>query len=630
MGLTFLAQVGMPLSFWWEAFDTAVYTLNRLPTVLLNDHSPYFLAFNRIPHYADLKPLHTGSSSVTASLPCVPAVFQSRQSVPQPPSLSTPPSAVDVPPIVLAALADPKWDTAIQAEFDVLLRNKTWSLVPSSKGMNVVGCKWIFRVKYKADGSIERYKARLVAKGFHQTPGLNFTETFSPVVKSSTIRIILALAISSSWDSQHIDVNNGFLNGDLQEAVYMSQPEGFIHPSQSSLVCHLHKSLYGLKQAPKAWYDKLKMALQQWGFINSKSDSSLFYFKSSTATLFVLIYVDDILVTGSDSTLISLVIRDLNVQFYLKSLGSLQYFLGFEAYQNVYGLTLTQTKYAWDLLVKTKMTDSKSCSTPLSPNCKLSAFEGSPFDDATLYRSTVGALQYLTLTRPDLSFSVNKLSQFLAAPTQVHWQAVKRVLRYIRSTLQCGLQFTPSSSLTFEGFANADWASNPDDRRSTGGYCLYLGGNLICWSLRKQRVVARSSTEAEYRSLASAATNVVWVQSLLAEIQVNLSAVPLLWCDNISANSLAHNPVFHARTKHIEIDIHFLRDLIAEGRLEIRYVSTAAQTADIFTKSLPISRFLLLCTKLIVDRSQLRLRGSIDDVADDQSSKLRFKLVDLN
>ena len=235
------------------------------------------------------------------------------------------------------------------------------------------------------------------------------------------------------------------------------------------------------------------------------------------------------------------------------------------------------------------------------------------FSHPSLYRSTIGALQYLTLTRPDLAFSVNKLSQFLHAHTVAHWGACKRILRYIKGTLTRGLTFTPTQFLTLEGYAVADWASNLDYRKSVSGICVFLGGNLITWSSKKQHVLARSNTEAEYRALATAATGLVWVQNLLTDIGISLHPQPsILWSDNFSAQALAKNPVYHARTKHIELDVHFIRNLISDHKLEVRYIPTAEQPADLLTKALSSDRCQFLCHKLTMAEPLLRLRGPVE------------------
>ena len=485
--------------------------------------------------------------------------------------------------------------------------------------MNIVGYKWVFRIKRKVDGTIDRYKARLVTKGFHQQPGVDFCETYSPVVKPTTICTILSIAISFGWTIRQLDVQNSFLHGFLSKDVYMAQPPGFIHPSYPHHVCKLQKALYGLKQAPRAWFSRLSNKLFELGFMGSKSDSSLFIYKSTNLIIYVLLYVDDIIVTGSDSHAIHRLINYLQLDFAIKDLGPLHFFLGIEAVLVPNGLFLTQRRYIMDLLSCTKMTHAKPISSPMSSAHALFAFHGDSLPDPTESRSTVGALQYLSLTRPDISFAVNKVCQFMHRPTNIHWQAVKCILRYLKHTISHGLLFTKSTSSLLEAYSDADWAGCPDDRKSTGGYCVFLGSNLISWSSHKQPTVSRSSTESEYHSLATTTAELLWLQSLLRELGFFLPRPPVLWCDNIGATYLTANPAFHARTKHIEIDFHFVRDRVATRCLTVRYHSTKDQVANIFTKPLISHRFELLHDKLNVHSTPFHLWGRIGTVGEDNA-----------
>ena len=258
------------------------------------------------------------------------------------------------------------------------------------------------------------------------------------------------------------------------------------------------------------------------------------------------------------------------------------------------------------------MAATKSCSTPMCLSNNLSLSDSEPFSQPSVYRSTIGALQYLTLTRPDLAFCVNKLSQFLQTPTIAQWNACKRILRYFKGTLSHGLLFKPASLFTLEGYSDSDWATNIDERKSISGICVFLGGNLITWSSRKQKAATRSSTEAEYRALSSAATDLMWVQHLLTEIGISISQPLVLWSDNLGAQDVACNPVYHARTKHIELDVHFIQNLISEHKLEVRYVPTESQTVDVLTKPLSLDRFRLLCSKLTMCAPMLSLRGHVE------------------
>ena len=519
------------------------------------------------------------------------------------------------PKCLTEALNTEHWKLAMQDEFLALQRNNTWSLVPLPTDRQPIGCKWVFKVKENPDGSVHKYKARLVAKGFHQVAGFDFTETFSPVVKHTSIRVILTIALSYGWSIRQIDVNNALLNGDLHEEVYMAQPPGFEDPQHPHLVCRLHKSLYGLKQAPRAWFEKLQTALIQFGFVSSKSDQSLFYRVTNDHSTFVLVYVDDILVTGSNKQEIEGLITQISTCFALKDLGHLNYFLGIQVQATDQGFCLSQTKYIKDLLTKAKMHDAKSCSTPMTSGLKLTSFGSDPVSDAQLYRSVVGALQYVTITRPEISFSVNKVCQFMHNPLESHWKAVKRILRYLSGTLYHGLHLRKSSHLNITAFCDADWGSDPDDRKSTSGFCVYLGSNLVAWCSKKQSTVSRSSTEAEYRSLANVVAEVTWLQSLLGEIKIGMTRAPEVWCDNLSTVQMAANPILHARTKHIELDLYFVRDKVVRRQIQVKHIPANEQVADVLTKAVSSSLFPTWRTKLTVeDSSTISLSGGVKAV----------------
>jgi len=506
------------------------------------------------------------------------------------------------PKNVKQALANPQWKAAMQEEFTAFQKNHTWSLVSLPPNRKAIGCKWVFRVKENSDGTINRYKARLVAKGFHQIHGFDFTETFSPVVKPINIRLILTLAVSYKWPIQQLDINNAFLNGVLEEEVYMEQPQGF-ESGDSHLVCKLHKALYGLKQAPRQWFDRLNTTLTQFGFQASKCDSSLFTYAKQKQVVYLLVYVDDIIITGSSSSLITSLISQSHVVFSLKQLGQLHYFLGIEVqHLSDHTLLLTQTKYIKDLLSKTNMLACNSINTPIMSSCKLSKHGSDTFHDVSLYRSVVGSLQHATITRPEIAYAVNKVCQFMSQPLESHWVAVKRILRYLKGTLHYGLKLFPAPThkpLSLQLFCDADWAADPDDRRSTSGAAIFFGPNVISWWSRKQPVVARSSTEAEYRALAQATADALWVQTLLKELTIPFSS-PVIFCDNQSAVLLAHNPILHARTKHMEIDLFFVREKVMAKQLSVIHISGTDQWADILTKPVSTTKFLLMRSKLNV------------------------------
>ncbi|XP_041009156.1 uncharacterized mitochondrial protein AtMg00810-like [Juglans microcarpa x Juglans regia] len=389
----------------------------------------------------------------------------------------------------------------------------------------------------------------------------------------------------------------------------MKQPLGFVNTDFPLHVCKLNKSIYSLKQAPRAWFAKLSDGLLTLGFRCSSADSSLFIFRIGSDCIYLLIYVDDILVTGSSSLLISQFIASLSKYFPVKDLGLLHYFLGIEVHRTSSGLFLSQTKYITDLLKRTNMHNCKAVSTPMSSSEKLTVLDGCTYEDPQWYRSVVGSLQYLAFTRLDISFAVNRVCQFMHNPRLPHWSAVKRILRYLNNTRQLGLSFSSSSSIKLTAFSDADWAGCPDDRRSTGGFCIYLGNHLISWGSKKQPTIARSSTEAEYKSVANTTFEILWLQSLLKELGVGLSDPPTLWCDNIGATYLSMNLVLHSRTKHVELDYHFIRERVAAKALHVAFVSSKDQVADIFTKPLSTTRFTLLRSSLTLAQVPLESRG---------------------
>jgi hypothetical protein len=485
-------------------------------------------------------------------------------------------------------------------EHQALIDNGTWSLVPRPPQANIVTGKWIFRQKFHSDGSLARYKARWVVRGFSKRPGIDYDETFSPVVKPATIRLVLHIAVSSSWPIRQLDVKNAFLHGNLDEVVYCQQPPGFVDPSRPDHVCRLHKSLYGLKQAPRAWYQRFATYLATMGFTASKTDTSLFVLRSGSDTAYLLLYVDDIIVTASSTVFLRRLLERLHSEFAMTDLGDLHFFLGIAVSRSSTGLFLSQRQYAADLLQRAGMVDCHSSPTPVDTQAKLSDHDGALLPDATEYRSLAGALQYLTLTRPDISYAVQQICLHMHAPRQPHLALIKRVLRYLRGTMDFGLHLRASTSSDLTAYSDADWAGCPDTRRSTSGYCVYYGDSLISWSSKRQTTVSRSSAEAEYRAVAHVVAECCWIRQLLQELHRPLRSATVVFCDNVSAIYMSTNPVQHRRTKHIEIDIHFVREKVSLGEVRVLHVPSALQFADIMTKGLPSSLFLDFRSSLCV------------------------------
>ncbi|CAH9071119.1 unnamed protein product [Cuscuta europaea] len=485
------------------------------------------------------------------------------------------------------ALRDPNWKSAMISEFTALINNKTWELVPRPPNANVIRCMWLFKHKYRSDGSLERHKARLVVNGRSQRPGIDCDDTFSPVVKPATIRTVLSIALSHNWPLHQLDVNNAFLHGFLDETVYMHQPPGFKDSSRPSHVCLLKKSLYGLKQAPRAWYHRFASHAAKLGFHHSKVDHSLFIYHNNGDTAYLLLYVDDIVLTASTPTLLRNLISQLGAEFSLKDLGPLSFFLGIAVTRQSGRLVLSQQKYASKILHRAGMASCNSTSTPVDTRAKLSADDGPPVPDPTLYRSLAGALQYLTFTRPDISYAVQQVCLHMHDPRTSHFDALKRILRYVKGTMSYNLHLRPTATTSLVAYSDADWGGCPDTRRSTSGYCVFMGDNLISWSSKRQTTISRSSAEAEYRGVANVVAELCWLRNLLTELRHPISKASLVYCDNVSAIYMSQNPVQHQRTKHIEMDIHFVRERVALGHVRILHVPSRFQYADVFTKGLP-------------------------------------------
>ncbi|XP_019199717.1 PREDICTED: uncharacterized protein LOC109193309 [Ipomoea nil] len=379
----------------------------------------------------------------------------------------------------------------MQAELDALQANQTWELTTLPPSKQVIGCRWVYKVKYKSDGTIERCKARLVVKGYTQTCGLDYIDTFNLVAKITSIRTLLAMAAAKGWKLHQLDVNNAFLYGDLHEEVYMQLPPGFV-AQHSGQVCKLTKSLFGLKQASRQWNFKLTAKLISLGFKQAVCDNSLFTKGSGDNLVALLVYVDDFILASNDGNQIQQIKDHLHATFQIKDLGNLRFFLGLEVARTHKGIAISQRKYALDLLTETGFLGSKPVKTPMTQTLKLSQTDDTPLENNTQFRRLIGKLLYLTITRPDICFAVQQLSQFLDKPTTTHLQAAHKVLRYIKQCPAQGLFFSAKSSLRLSGFADSDWAACPNTRRSVTGFCMFLGETLISWKSKKQSTVSRA------------------------------------------------------------------------------------------------------------------------------------------
>lgn len=370
------------------------------------------------------------------------------------------------------------------------------------------------------------------------------------------------------------------------------------YPKNVSLACKLNKSIYGLRQASRQWFEKFSSFMLHLGFTQSKSDYSLFFKGSGSNYVALLVYVDDILITGSSTTEINLLKKQLSDKFKLKDLGSLGYFLGLEVAKSKSGIFVSQRNYTLQLIDDLGFLAAKPVSTPMDPRNNLQSDKGDMLDNPARYRRLVGRLLYLNITRPDISFSVQKLSQFMSAPRVPHYQAACHLVKYLKQNPGQGIFLSAQSSLKLRAFCDADWGKCLDTRRSITGFCIFLGDSLVSWKSKKQATISRSSAEAEYRAIASTTCELIWLRQLLTDFGIEHKEAALLFCDNDSAIKIATDPIFHERTKHLEIDLHFVRERVLNKTIRLMPIRSQFQLADLFTKPLPSTKLLPFMSKM--------------------------------
>ena len=498
---------------------------------------------------------------------------------------------------------DTHWLQAMEIELNALEQNHTWDLTYLPPGKSPIGSKWVYKTKLHPDGTVDRFKARLVAKGYHQIEGIDYNYRFSPVAKLVTVRLFFTIATTKAWHIHQLDINNAFLHGHLHEEVYMLPPDGHTKAAPGQ-VCRLRRSLYGLKQASRQWNLEFCSKLTQFGFTQSAHDHCLFIKRSSTSFLALPVYVDDTLITGTNEVDILHVKRFLHSVFSIKDLGYAKYFLGLEIARSPKGMFLHQRKYVLDILTDVGLLHAKTASTPMQRGHKFST--NSPLmGEPDLYRRLIGRLLYVTMTRPDITFVIQQLSQHVSAPREDHWDAAFYLLRYLKLSPSTGIFISSNNDLNLSAYCDVDWASCSETRRSLTGYCIFLGQTLVSWKIKKQATVSRSSTEAEYRSLASTVYELLWISYILRDFDITVPLPIPIWCDNQAALHIVANPVFHERTKHLDIDCHLVRDQFKLGFIHPQYIPSRFQVADLFTKALATPHFSFLCSKLgLFDPSQ--------------------------
>ncbi|KAJ9546421.1 hypothetical protein OSB04_018964 [Centaurea solstitialis] len=495
------------------------------------------------------------------------------------------------------ALRDPAWVSAMQEELAEFIRNNVWLLVPRPRKRTIIGSKWIFRNKLDEIGTIIRNKALLVAQGYRQEEGIDYDETFAPVARLEAIRLFLAFAAHMNFKVYQMDIKNAFLNGKLNEEVYVAQPPGFVDPKFPDHVYKLNKALYGLKQAPRAWYDTLSTFLLSKGFVRGKIDSTLFLKKYPKHILLVQIYVDDIIFGSTNPKLCEKFELLMKSEYKMSMMGELTFFLGFQIKQSEKGIFINQGKYVHEMLKKFDLTSCTPMKTPMAPPLSLDKdSKGKPVD-VTLYRGMIGSLLYLTASRPNIMYSTCLCARYQAEPKESHLTAVKQIFRYLKGTPNLGLWYSKDSGFDLTAYSDSDFAGCKIDRKSTTGGCHLLGGKLVSWTSKKQNSVSTSTAEVEYVAAGICCAQVLWLRNQLQDYDIQLSKIPI-YCDNTSTIAIANNPVLHSKTKHIEVRYHFIRDHVMNGDIELHFVPTEYQLADLFTKPLDVTRFNMLNSEL--------------------------------
>lgn len=491
----------------------------------------------------------------------------------------------------LARRDSARWRKSMEEEYRSLISNDTWDLVDLPRGRHPIKSKWVFNIKRDQHGNVEKYKSRLVAKGCSQRFGVDYKETFSPVVRYSSLRLILACAVEFGLKVHQMDVATAYLNGTLNEDIYMVQPEAFVDVKNPNKVCKLKKTLYGLKQAGREWNFKLDKVLRKIGFKPCNGDPCVYTMNFKEQRNIIAVYVDDILLAISNEHLLHKIKQQICAEFKVVDKGPVNYYLGMEIKSERDKISISHKQFICELLKEHGMAETRACSTPLDPgqrfkrcadcsNCSLVDSKG--------YQSLIGSLMYLGIsTRPDITHSVNKLAQFNTNPHIEHLAAAKHILRYLFSTVNTKLVFKKTGE-KLVAFADADWAGSCDERKSYTGFTFILAGASISWESRKQQTVALSSTEAEYMALSTASKEAVYLRNFLTELGFEkfIEGPTVLNGDNISSQQLVKNPMHHAKTKHIDIRVHYVREIYNKNLITLQYVPTDDNISDIFTKNL--------------------------------------------
>jgi hypothetical protein len=510
----------------------------------------------------------------------------------------------DEPRTLREAMSSPystQWRRATDAEMESLLKAGTYTLVPLPDGANLIGCKWVLKVKRGADGSIIKYKGRLVAKGYAQRYGVDYDETYAPVARYPSIRLLIALAAHYGWELHQMDVKSAYLNGELDTPIYMTQPEGYVVAGKEDHVCLLKKSLYGLKQAGRTWHHKIDIALKDRGFTALEADHCVYIRRIALSVIIIALYVDDLLIASSQLAELSQFKADLTAQFEMEDLGEAAFLLGIDIKRsrNDHSISIGQSAYINTLLQRHGLADCKPASTPMdrdsvSQLIKSAADYQASAETIRDYQTMIGGLMFAMIsTRPDIAFAVTTLAQFASNPSDAHIKAVRRVFHYLRGTADLRITYTGKQTASTQpqllGYCDSDWGQS-HDRRSITGYVFLLCGGAISWQSKKQKTVALSTVEAEYMAATHATKEAIWWRAHMQGLGYDVSAATTLLSDSQGCIALAKNPDQHSRTKHIDIQYHFIRQHVIDGIVSLTFVGTTDMAADILTKSLDKQR----------------------------------------
>jgi hypothetical protein len=490
------------------------------------------------------------------------------------------------------------WKAACDHEMMTLISNGTWELVELPPGKKAINSGWVFKIKHNPDGTTERYRSRVVAKGCSQRPGFDYTEVFAPTFRPASLRLILSLAAKEGYKLRSLDISSAFTYGDLEEEIYMKQPEGY-HQGPPNVVCKLLKSLYGLKQAARQWNRKLHSVFASMGYSRLQSDSSIYIYSKGDVKVIVPVFIDDItLVSKCDASMDSAV-QELSRHFKLRDLGPTTFLLAIQVHQDLQkrSISLSQQQYVEELLKRFAMDDCKPVKTPMTPGLDLSDVVVTPEEQEEMknvpYLSAVGSLQYLaTMTRPDIAFAVSYLGRFNHNPGPRHWAAVKHLFRYLKGTASYKLVYTADDNEElFVTYSDASHGSCKATGRATGGYVTLVAGGAVGWSSKRQAFVTLSSTEAEYVAAVEAGKEIMWMRNILSEFGYTSPHPSTLFIDNKSGISVAKNPEHHGRMKHLDLRFYWLRDAVEAKLIDPVYKPAEEQVADIFTKPVGPSAF---------------------------------------